>query len=138
MGPHYALWLRDAKKTFLLYLAVGVAFIPGGLLYALLTILGWNHWAVAILSLAIGFLIAHFAWTRLERRMTAKLEQHGPQATQLAGEVILLPFGQATVAASRSKFISFAFVIRPTPIVRLVGEAESRNAIPEATIVFAA
>jgi hypothetical protein len=55
---------------FLLYLAVGLAFVPAGLLYALVGLLGWGNWLVAAVCLGFGFLVAHVVWTKLERRLT--------------------------------------------------------------------
>jgi hypothetical protein len=55
----------------LLYLAVGLAFVPAGLLYALAQLVGWGNWAVAAVFLGLGFLMAHFVWGKLEKRLTA-------------------------------------------------------------------
>lgn len=62
-------WLRDRRTMFLLYLAVGFAFVPAGLLYALAGLAGWDNWPVAAVCLGFGFLTAHFVWTKLERRL---------------------------------------------------------------------
>jgi hypothetical protein len=55
---------------FLLYLAVGLAFVPAGLLYALVGLVGWGNWLVAAVCLGFGFLMVHVVWTKLERRLT--------------------------------------------------------------------
>jgi hypothetical protein len=64
-------WLRDWRTMFLLYLAVGFAFVPAGLLYALAGLAGWDNWPVAAGCLGFGFLTAYPVWTNLERRLTA-------------------------------------------------------------------
>jgi len=64
-------WLRDWNTMFLLYLAVGLAFVPAGLLYALAELVGWGNWLVAAVCLGLGFLVAHFVWAKLERHLTA-------------------------------------------------------------------
>jgi len=46
-----------------------VAFVPFGLIYALLALAGWDHWFVAVVALAGGFLAARFVWAALERRV---------------------------------------------------------------------
>jgi hypothetical protein len=56
----------EPLKTVLLYLAVGLAFLPWGALYAGLSLFGWDHWSVALLLLGGGFLTAHTVWTALE------------------------------------------------------------------------
>lgn len=72
MGHHSAFWLRESGRMFLLYLAVGAAFVPSGLVYALFALAGWNHWLVAVLLLGAGFLTAHFVWGSLERRLLVR------------------------------------------------------------------
>lgn len=62
-------WLRDWRTMFLLYLAVGFAFVPAGVLYALAGLAGWDNWPVAAVCLGFGFLTAHLVWTKLERRL---------------------------------------------------------------------
>jgi hypothetical protein len=60
------LYSSEPLKTILLYLAVGVAFLPWGVLYAGLSLSGWDHWSLALLLLGGGFLTAHAVWTALE------------------------------------------------------------------------
>ncbi len=71
MAAGYMSWLHDWRTMFLLYLAVGLAFVPAGLLYALAGLVGWGNWFVAAVCLGFGFLMAHVVWTKLERRLTA-------------------------------------------------------------------
>lgn len=64
-------WLRDWRRMSLLYLAVGLAFVPAGLLYALAGLAGWGNWLVAAVCLGFGFVMAHLVWAKLEGRLTA-------------------------------------------------------------------
>ena len=64
-------WLHELGKTILQYLAVGTVSIPFGLVYALLVILGWDHWVVAVVLLGGSFFVARFAWEIIEKRFSA-------------------------------------------------------------------
>ena len=44
----------ELTKTFLLYMAVGMALLPWGVLYALLNLSGWDHWSLVVLLLGAG------------------------------------------------------------------------------------
>lgn len=72
MDPRLASSLRELRKLFVKYVAVGGAFIPSGLLFGFLVLSGWGYWWVAAILLAIGFLPAYFVWTILERRFPAE------------------------------------------------------------------
>ncbi len=67
MIQNSASWLHETASLLLGYLAVGASFIPAGLLYAGLRLLGWQSPLTAIIPLALGFLLAHRVWNWLER-----------------------------------------------------------------------
>jgi len=69
MDRDSASWLREALRFYIMYLAVGAAFAPFGLVYGLLVLEGWDHWLVAVLLLAGGFLTARFVWERVHKRL---------------------------------------------------------------------
>jgi len=69
MGQGFQSWLHEIKGMFFLYLAVGVAFVPWGIVYSLFVLAGWDHWLPALLMLGGGFTTAHFVWRKLETRM---------------------------------------------------------------------
>lgn len=56
----------EAGQYIILYAAVGVAFIPAGVLYALGVSAGWNKVLTSVVCLGLGFLTAHLVWTRLQ------------------------------------------------------------------------
>jgi hypothetical protein len=62
-------WLRNSARVSLLYIAVGVAFAPFGLVYALLAVNGWDHWISTVLLLGCGFVAAQLVWNALEKRV---------------------------------------------------------------------
>jgi hypothetical protein len=68
MARGFASWLHEAGKFYLMYLGVGAAFAPFGLVYGLLAVNGWDHWLVGVALLAAGFLTAHFVWGCLQAR----------------------------------------------------------------------
>lgn len=65
----FASWLREAGKFYLMYLAVGAAFIPFGLVYGLLALKEWNHPLAGLMLLGGGFLTARSVWERVRRRL---------------------------------------------------------------------
>ena len=58
--------LFEASQYIILYAAVGVAFIPAGVLYAIGVSAGWNKVLTSVVCLGLGFLTAHLVWTRLQ------------------------------------------------------------------------
>lgn len=65
----FASWLREAGKFYLMYLAVGLAFIPFGLVYGLLALKEWNHPLAGLILLGGGFLTARSVWERVHKRL---------------------------------------------------------------------
>lgn len=61
-----ALFSSETTKTFLMYLAIGMAFLPWGMLYALISLSGWDHWSLVVLLLGAGLLTSHFVWAALQ------------------------------------------------------------------------
>jgi hypothetical protein len=59
-------WLRETARLTLRYLAVGVSFIPAGLVYGGFRRVGWDSPVSVALSLVFGFWIASLVWNRLE------------------------------------------------------------------------
>jgi hypothetical protein len=55
-------YLRELVRTYLGYLAASAAFIPGGVLYALLQLNGWGSPGVAIGLLLPSLWLAHWTW----------------------------------------------------------------------------
>jgi len=97
MGQQSAYWLHELGRMFLLYLAVGVAFVPFGLIYALLALAGWDHWFVAVVALAGGFLAARFVWAALEKRVFVEpidvVEEISVIVAAVRAEISLLQYG---------------------------------------------
>jgi hypothetical protein len=62
MGKLIASLWPEYARTLVGYLAVGVAFLPSGITYALLKSHGEVHSAIDIFLLALGLLLAHVAW----------------------------------------------------------------------------
>lgn len=61
-------WLRETGRLTLRYLAVGICFVPAGLMYAVFREVGWDGLGSIALSLGSGFSIAYFVWNWLEAR----------------------------------------------------------------------
>ena len=49
-----ASWLRDVSRLAVLYMAVGLAFIPWGIVYAFAAVWGWRDPLLTIALLAGG------------------------------------------------------------------------------------
>ena len=60
------LFSSEPIDVLFLYMAVGLAFLPWGALYAVLSFWGWNHWSLAVLLLGGGFLTGHRVWAALD------------------------------------------------------------------------
>src|SRR5713101_3278511 len=59
-------WLRETARLTLRYLAVGISFIPAGLVYSGFRTIGWDSPVSVALSLVLGFWIASLVWNRFE------------------------------------------------------------------------
>lgn len=60
--------LARIGRTYAMYMVVGAAAIPAGILYALLAVNGWERWWADVAILAAGLAAAHFTWRLIERR----------------------------------------------------------------------
>lgn len=65
--PHELPWKTVIPQAILLYAGVGLAFIPSGLGYAVLSARGVDHWAAALLLIALGLAPATVVWIALQR-----------------------------------------------------------------------
>jgi hypothetical protein len=74
MDRQRAFWWHDSARLLVQYLAVGVAFIPSGLVYGFLVLYGRDNWLLAALLVAAGLVPAYFLWTALERRFARQRE----------------------------------------------------------------
>jgi hypothetical protein len=79
---------RNYIKLYLQYMAVGVAAIPAGVLYAFLSSRGYETWLTALLAVAIGCVCARQAWQFVGRRFaTAGRTLTAATATSIAYEM---------------------------------------------------
>jgi len=79
-------WLSETAGTFLRYLAVGISFIPAGLLYSVAVLAGWDHWLVGLVCLGLGFATASVVWKKGEHwevRIMRQEQRTGQGATVL-------------------------------------------------------
>lgn len=60
--------LANIRRTYAMYIVVGAAAIPAGILYALLAVNRWERWWADLAILACGLLTGHFTWRSIERR----------------------------------------------------------------------
>jgi len=67
----------QVARTTLLYLAVGAAFIPTGILYALLRLNERAFWQYTGALFTIGFFTARYVWSRLSRTVARHEPEHG-------------------------------------------------------------
>ena len=61
--------LKSFRRTYGMYMVVGLAAIPAGIIYAILAVNGFERWWTDVLVLIVGVLTAHAAWRSLTRRM---------------------------------------------------------------------
>lgn len=78
------LTLRNIGRAYAMYMVVGAAAIPAGLVYATLAVTGRDRWWADLLILAVGLIAGHFAW-RLVKRPS------GPIHTSSTDEARTLP-----------------------------------------------
>jgi hypothetical protein len=108
MGRSIASLWPEYARTLVGYLAVGVAFLPSGIAYALLKSHGKVHSAIDILLLALGLLLARVAW-RWAQSATADWpwELQHPAALASAAVVAMMvsPVVVQVSGASRSETI---------------------------------
>jgi len=124
MGMLRSYW-RELVRTYLGYLAAGSAFIPGGFLYAVLRLKGWESPVVAIGLLLPSFWLAHkmWAWALQERatvvafagvRQTAWMSPSFAPTFAAAGVAavvtVSLELGPATASLSSSQEVTSAAV----------------------------
>ncbi len=97
-------WWREVGKMFVLYLAVGAAFVPWGAAYSFFLLAGWDHWIVTVPMLAGGFVTAYFVWRALEKRLLV-------QPIQVVTHAWVVPEGQTDVVE----------IFWPVPIHEVIG-----------------
>jgi hypothetical protein len=68
MAPQILSWLHDTGRLTLRYLAIGVSFIPAGVLYVVFRHVGWETPLLVAVSLAFGFSMAYYVWDWVEIR----------------------------------------------------------------------
>lgn len=66
-SSHLNSFLRDSGRLYTIYLAVGLAAIPGGVVYAVLAVKGYGGWWSALLAIVFAFWMAKEAWRYVER-----------------------------------------------------------------------
>jgi len=66
---HIPSWWHEALKRFIQYLAVPLAAVPAGIVYLLLLRILSQPLAFAV-ALPLGLVLAYYAWTFLDRRIT--------------------------------------------------------------------
>lgn len=100
MGWKASSWLRETGRLFVLYLAVGLVFVPAGLVYALFiisrppegsagllgTLFAVPQWLVLFVVVAAGFLAARSTWAALEKRLVAPPVELGQEAAASVGD----------------------------------------------------
>ena len=50
--------ISQTRNMTALYLLVAAAFLPWGVVYAVVQVAGWNHWLIAVSLLVLGFVTA--------------------------------------------------------------------------------
>jgi hypothetical protein len=63
-------WLKETFHLYLQYMAVGVAAIPSGLVYAIFSLHGYkdSYWVI-IPTLAVGLVCGHFAFKWVGKKL---------------------------------------------------------------------
>lgn len=133
-----ASWSRELARMFLLYLAVGAAFIPSGVVYALLRLAGWDHWLLAGVLLGTGFLTAHFVWVALGTRKAVKGRQVFHQTFLGAGEAESELSKQREVIALIGEFNYYSYTSErgPSPVIKLPSQARPGTTARSQTILL--
>ena len=65
-------WLRQVLRLYLQYMAVGLAWIPAAIVYALLAQNGLDQWWNAAALLAAGLACGYYAWAAAGRHLAPK------------------------------------------------------------------
>ncbi len=155
MGWTLSSWLRETGRLFVLYLAVGLVFVPAGLVYALFiisrppegsagllgTLFVVPQWLVLSVVVAAGFLAAHFTWAALEKRLVAGPVELGQETSASVGEpyvdlLVGLREALALLAGEEKEFTHSTYQIhfrreQKPDFVDLVSRAE--NVVSSAT-----
>lgn len=69
MATRTPFWLREMLKVWMQYLAAGLAFIPAGILCVVLLNKGLTRNVALVVSVAIGLVLAYFAWKLVDNRL---------------------------------------------------------------------
>jgi hypothetical protein len=90
-------WLRNTGKLAILYFASGLAFVPSGIVCAVLRFqFGLKHPLVTALLFACGLTMALFVWHKLEAKLTTTHALTKP--TSVVGELRMSwGYGQVTL-----------------------------------------
>lgn len=117
MRRPWSSWSCEVARTFLRYLAVGGAFVPAGLVYALAAVAGWGHWVVASVCLGVGFLMAHILWRKTERWevRTVRHDQVTSQGAETRFSFRQVPWLQMPTSSSLGERSTNATIYVVTP-----------------------
>jgi hypothetical protein len=66
--------LLEHLRLYLRYMSVGVAAIPGGIVYGILSVKGYDRWWTALPSIALGLALGRMAWRYFD--LKSKHETH--------------------------------------------------------------
>ena len=75
-------FLRESRRLYILYMVVGAAAIPAGVLYGVVALKGYDRWWTALACVAIGLLCAIRASRFIQERFY-------PSSSQVIGSVNL-------------------------------------------------
>ncbi len=119
-------WLpsrSELLRTTVLYLAVGAIFLPLAVVYASFPVLRSGGSTSLLLVLAIGFVLAHVLWQRVETR----LAQVGVRvlATSTASASVAPPIAAVATPAVRYAFVAVLTVVAVREPVRTESLAQS-------------
>lgn len=95
MDQNLASWLREVGRLSLQYFVVGLSFAPWGLVYAWLTLLGFDNLFLLTLLLGGGCVTALIAWQRFDSSAvrevrTIVLLQDDFKNTTAAGDAVYI------------------------------------------------
>jgi membrane protein DedA with SNARE-associated domain len=60
---------RDWVTVYLMYLTVGTAAVPAGIVYGILSANGYARWWTAAICLAVGFVAGAWTWRHVSRHL---------------------------------------------------------------------
>lgn len=96
---------RNYVKLYLQYMAVGVAAIPAGALYAFLASRGYESRWTALLAIIIGCLCSRLAWKFVDRQFAAPLPEMAfseLSLIEIRGSLVALRHQEALLATLMS------------------------------------